>query len=169
MDPQTYRMFLGKGGQLAVMSHIVTRGLNVALPELDLGNDVFVVQDATGELWPVQVKTATATANRRGELEAVFYLSVKQLTAAAIGPERLVYSLVLFHGERWAAFLNVPRRSLADATAHLKESNGAITPKFRLTDTAVFCGRTQVDLHRYRDDWSYWPDLRPGPTQDARR
>lgn len=46
MKDAEYRAYLGKGGQLAVMAHIVTRGYNVAIPEIDIGSDIFVVRDS---------------------------------------------------------------------------------------------------------------------------
>ncbi len=42
------------------MAELLWRGWNVALPEVDLGDDVFVVKDEDGEMFRVQVKTATA-------------------------------------------------------------------------------------------------------------
>ena len=53
-------LYVGRAGQMAVMAELLWRGLNVAFPEVDVGDDVFVVKDETGELWRVQVKTATA-------------------------------------------------------------------------------------------------------------
>lgn len=153
---------MGKGGQLAVMSHIVTRGLNVAIPEIDVGSDIFVVHDDKNDLWPVQVKTATARKLKDGDLSAKFYLKVDQLRTV-LTPERLVYSLVFFHDGRWAAFLNVPRKDLDNATAGMSPNKDrAITPTLRLTATQAKCGETGVDLERFREWWDYWPDLRPG-------
>ena len=36
-------------------------GWNVAIPEVDIGDDIFVVQDDNGTLRRVQVKTSTST------------------------------------------------------------------------------------------------------------
>lgn len=51
--------YIGTAGQLAVMSELALRGYNVALPTIDKGDDVFVVNDHTRQLWRIQVKTAT--------------------------------------------------------------------------------------------------------------
>jgi hypothetical protein len=51
--------YIGKAGQLAVMSELARRGYNVSIPEIDIGDDVFVLNDATSQLSRVQVKTAT--------------------------------------------------------------------------------------------------------------
>lgn len=37
------RNYTGKSGQLAVMAEFLIRGYNVAMPEVDEGDDVFVV------------------------------------------------------------------------------------------------------------------------------
>src|SRR5829696_8415039 len=71
-------LYVGRAGQMAVMGELLWRGWNVAFPEVDVGEDVFVVKDEGGELWRVQVKTATAQAQQRG-YSAQFSVSVNQL------------------------------------------------------------------------------------------
>lgn len=44
------------------MSEFLWRGYNVAIPEVDRGDDIFVVHDDDGTLHRVQVKTATGAA-----------------------------------------------------------------------------------------------------------
>ena len=39
--------YVGKGGHLAVMGEFLLRGYNVAMPEVDVGDDIFVVHDRT--------------------------------------------------------------------------------------------------------------------------
>ena len=53
--------FVGKAGQLAVMGEFAWRGYNVAMPEIDIGDDIFVYRDATNQIWRIQVKTLTRT------------------------------------------------------------------------------------------------------------
>jgi hypothetical protein len=57
---KNYHLYLGKAGHLTVMSEFLTRGWNVAIPEVDVGDDIFVVQDDNGTLRRVQVKTSTS-------------------------------------------------------------------------------------------------------------
>ena len=47
---KNYHLYLGKAGHMAVMSEFLTRGWNVAIPEVDIGDDIFVVQDDNGVL-----------------------------------------------------------------------------------------------------------------------
>jgi hypothetical protein len=41
---------MGKAGQLAVMAEFALRGYNVAMPEIDIGDDIFAVNDDNGNL-----------------------------------------------------------------------------------------------------------------------
>jgi hypothetical protein len=43
-------LYFGKAGHLFVMSEFLLRGWNVAIPEVDVGDDIFVVKDFNGEL-----------------------------------------------------------------------------------------------------------------------
>ncbi len=48
---------------MAVMAEYLARGYNVAIPEVDIGDDIFVVRDEIGEFSRIQVKSATARAS----------------------------------------------------------------------------------------------------------
>lgn len=73
-----FNQYLGKAGHLAVMSEFLMLGWNVAIPEVDIGDDIFVVQDDNGTLRRVQVKTSTATEHQSG-FTGQFNVSVKNL------------------------------------------------------------------------------------------
>jgi len=60
-----FNQYLRKAGQLFVMSELLFRGWNVAIPEVDVGDDIFVVKDDSGQLQRVQVKTAIAKAAKQ--------------------------------------------------------------------------------------------------------
>jgi hypothetical protein len=59
--------YTGKTGQFAVMAELSWRGYNVAMPEVDIGDDVFVLNDASGQLSRIQVKTATGVKLERND------------------------------------------------------------------------------------------------------
>jgi hypothetical protein len=73
-----FNQYLGKAGHLAVMSGFLILGWNVAIPEVDIGDDIFVVQDDNGTLRRVQVKTSTSTSRKSG-YSGQFSISVKNL------------------------------------------------------------------------------------------
>lgn len=60
MPTKRYNQYKGKSGHLFVMSELLWRGWNVGIPEVDVGDDVFVVHDLKGDLRRVQVKTTSA-------------------------------------------------------------------------------------------------------------
>lgn len=102
-------LYVGAAGQAAVMSEFLLLGYNVAVPEVDVGDDLFVVNDAGGNFRRVQVKTATAKPTRRG-YTAQFLIPVRQLEQPHT-PE--LYYVFAVRGEsRWADFLIVERKEL---------------------------------------------------------
>nr|GFA88714.1 hypothetical protein [Tanacetum cinerariifolium] len=42
LQPKRQHLYLGKAGQFAVMAGCLMRGFNVAIPEVDIGDDLFV-------------------------------------------------------------------------------------------------------------------------------
>ena len=71
---------VGRAGQLAVMSEFLLHGYNVAIPELDVGDDIWAVQDVSGKLWRVQVKTARGKPKGYG-YSGGFAIPLRQLWA----------------------------------------------------------------------------------------
>ena len=63
---------------MAVMAEFLMRGYNVAIPEVDIGDDILVVTDSSGEYAKVQVKTALAVTTRNG-YSARYSLKFEQL------------------------------------------------------------------------------------------
>ena len=53
-------LYVGRAGQAMIMGEFLIRGYNVASPEVDRGDDLFVVRDEDGVLKRIQVKTANA-------------------------------------------------------------------------------------------------------------
>ena len=75
---QKFNLFVGKAGQLFVMSEFLMRGWNVAMPEVDTGDDIFVVEDENDTFFRVQVKTAQAI-ERKGGCSVQFSVPLRQL------------------------------------------------------------------------------------------
>src|SRR5438046_240658 len=71
--------YVGKAGQLAVMAEFLLRGYNVAMPEVDEGDDIFVVHNQRGQLWRIQVKTAIGQISGQGH-RGKFSAKLSQLT-----------------------------------------------------------------------------------------
>lgn len=106
-----FNQYLGKAGHLVVMSEFLIRGWNVAIPEVDVGDDIFVVKDENGELRRVQVKTSTAAVRKRG-ISGQFNLSYKQLSD--IREVIIHYVFILRTAEGWTAPIIIRQDILFD-------------------------------------------------------
>jgi len=81
MDPKNQRTYVGRSGQMAVVAELLARGINVAIPEVDVGEDIFAFQDGGQLIDRVQVKTANAKALKDGGYSADISVSLRQLRA----------------------------------------------------------------------------------------
>ena len=59
-------LYTGSAGQAAVMSEFLVRGYNVAVPEVDRGDDLFVVQDAESSVFSSLVADLGFSAQELG-------------------------------------------------------------------------------------------------------
>jgi hypothetical protein len=154
-------LYLAQGGHLAAMSEFLCRGYNVAVPEVDVGDDIFVVRDADGDLKRVQVKSAVGRLlNRRGEYQGLFYVPEEQIVEPR-RPELTFVFAVRYH-DRWHDFLVIRRKELALLRRRHRlggnpSARGALVLRFVFTALDVTCDG--VSLQAYRNNWSGWPPL----------
>ncbi|MFL6262472.1 MAG: hypothetical protein ACJ76Y_22465 [Thermoanaerobaculia bacterium] len=151
-------LYIGRAGQMAVMAEFLWRGLNVAFPEVDVGDDVFVVKDETGELWRVQVKTASAGPLSDG-YSAQFNISLSQLENPRT-PD-LVYIFAVRSSSGWEPFVIIDRETLWQE--HLtygvgSVSQGSVVLRFSTQAGKLRC--SDRDFLSYRNNWSRWPVIR---------
>jgi hypothetical protein len=145
---------VGKAGQLAAMAEYLLRGYNVAMPEVDRGDDIFVVENESGRLWRIQVKTAVGQRRRTG-WRAKYSIALKQIETSKV-PE-LFFVLALRRGPAWEHLI-IERKTLFDEVdVHHVGSRSGSDVLFTVTfqDTAVLCSRR--DWQAYRNNWSEWP------------
>jgi len=154
--------YLGKAGHLAVMAELAFRGYNVATPEIDIGDDVFAVNDRTGVLWRVQVKTATASAQRQSK-RCQFSLRLDQLRRPQ-SPE-LHYVFVSRFNDRWN-FVVLSRAVLEHLQAGglgtiATAANGrqSVTIGMTFFDDGRVMGGRNHELTRYINNWDTWPAI----------
>jgi hypothetical protein len=112
---------VGKAGHLAVMAEYLLRGYNVAMPEVDEGDDIFVVHDGIGRLWRVQVKTAIGQPTRVGH-RGKFAVGRKQL--AKLKEPDLWYVFACRREAGWE-FTVVPREVLH--AEHIRHGAGSVS------------------------------------------
>ncbi|PLK44668.1 hypothetical protein C0V77_09390 [Emticicia sp. TH156] len=135
------------------MSEFLMLGWNVAIPEVDIGDDIFVVQDATGTLKKVQVKTARAAESKKTmAFNAQFSVSVKNLRN--ILPILVHYVFVVRHNDKWLRPVIIPQDVLLDHFEMNKvgsESNGNINFRFTYKNDRVIC--SNQDFTNYQDNF----------------
>jgi hypothetical protein len=149
--------YTGRSGQLAVMAELLQRQCNAAIPEVDVGEDVFAIRDGSDIIARLQVKTANARPLKTPDgYTAQFSVPLEQLQRRDIPPLHYVFPVRL--GGRWQDFVIIARWQLADLheVENLGvENEGALkfTLSFRGDD--VRCGR--VSLQPFRNAWQTLP------------
>jgi hypothetical protein len=158
-------LFTGRSGQLALMSEFLIRGINVAVPEVDIGEDIVVVRDDNDILFRVQVKTANALPHARtANFSAQFNLSMQQLEG---GSQNLIYAFVVRRNNRWEEFVIVRRSILYDLRTRYaigtQDARGNLLLKLSFTPTAITNKGLSLQPFRSRfDPWPPPPDLPEG-------
>lgn len=161
-------LYTGAAGQALVMSEFLMRGYNVAIPEVDRGDDLFVVEDSNGDLRRVQVKTANAKSGADGKLTAQFSVPYAQLMSPA--NPLLYYVFATRYADRWMDLIVLPqtRLSFEYATEDVGTlSDGKVILRVTIGEKRVTCGRRRsdgknqepADFSRYRSDFSHWPKI----------
>jgi hypothetical protein len=148
-------LYLGKAGQLSAMSSFLARGWNVATPEVDVGDDLFVIEDKKGIFFRVQVKTAQATERNNG-YSAQFNIPLNQLLQS-IDPE-IFYVLVVFKDNESLSKIVIRRDWLS--TIFRDKNIGSIHENslmlyFSFQDTKVMC--SSIDFTYYLNNFNDFP------------
>ena len=150
-----FNQYLGKAGHLAVMSEFLMLGWNVAIPEVDIGDDIFVVQNDNGTLRRVQVKTSKATV-RQNSFSGQFNVSVKNLRN--ISNILVHYVFIVRQNDQWSKFLIVRQDYLLDHFDNNKvgsEHEGNITFYISFTGDKIEC--SGQDFTKYVQDFTDFP------------
>lgn len=163
--------FTGRSAQLAVMAELLRLRCTAAIPEVDLGTDVFAFKDDREEVVRIQVKACTVPHNYAdgSGYSAKFALPLKQLRRLDDNPP-LYYALAVLRDGQWADFLVVSRARLQayrNGTTRFGSFNKAnddleITVEFR---ARVEC--SGQDLTDCRNAWASLPPLQPVPGPGA--
>lgn len=155
-------LYDGAGGHYSVMSELLCRGWNVAVPTVDVGDDVFVIKDKARQFLPVQVKTANGKSNTKG-YSTLYKLRVSQLTVSTT-PD-LVYVFAARVNNRWGGFVTIGRYDLEVLYSNgkfgtLNKKGDYLHLTFSYVNGTVKC--SGIDLTKYLDTWSQFPVI-PDP------
>jgi hypothetical protein len=161
--------FTGRAAQLAAVAELLRLRCNAAIPEIDLGTDVFAFRDGREEVARLQVKACTvprAYADGSG-FSARFALPLKQLRGFDDRPP-LFYVLAVYRDGHWSDYLVVGRARLrgfenergAGKFGSPNEASGELTITVEFRATVTCSGR---DLTDCRNAWATLPPLLPLP------
>jgi hypothetical protein len=153
------------------MSEFLYRRINVAIPEVDVGDDVFVVKGSSAEVIRIQVKAATAK-EQEGSFAASVNVPEAQLQVPQDDPP-LVFVFPIRRKEgkegRWSDFIVIRRDTLfvlydkkQAGTRYVDSKTNKPSVRFRivLTDTTAKSGPGEVNVQAFRDAWDPWPPPR---------
>lgn len=151
---------IGSAGQLALMSEFANRGYNVSIPEIDQGDDAWVMNHQNGHAWRFQVKTSSPRAQTKSD-RFQFNIRANQITTP-FQPD-VVFAFVMRVQATWK-FVIIPRTVLQNylASGQLGAQQGG---KYVLAMTyfhsgpkagQVFATKT-LSLTHHLNDWAGWP------------
>lgn len=133
-------------------------GWNVAIPEVDIGDDIFVVQDDNGTLRRVQVKTSKATIKKGTGFSAQFNIALKNLRTNTGIP--VYYIFIVRYEGAWSKPVIIRQDYLLDHVENNgvgSNSNGKITFYFAYTNEKVSC--SGQDFTKYIRDFTDFPAI----------
>ena len=157
--------FIGRAAQMAVMAELLQLHCNVAIPEVDLGTDVFVFKDDREEVVRLQVKACTVPRiylDGSG-FSAKFSLPMRQIRRGEDRPP-LYYALAVLRDRKWADFIVVSRSVLfayyngSERFGYFDQTNDDLVLTIGFRDQ-VKCSKQ--DLTKYRNAWTLLPPLQP--------
>jgi hypothetical protein len=150
-----HNLYTGRSGQMAVMAEFLRRGYNVAVPEIDIGEDIFVVRDADGVLSRIQVKSAIA----KGKKQPAGTFNVPEAQLRRPHKPELHYIFALHYDGLWREFVIIERDVLK--RLHDVGRIGNMTKERKLVLYLSFSAQdivcSQTSLQAHRGDWSPWP------------
>jgi hypothetical protein len=151
-----YNLYIGKAGQLYVMSEFLIRGWNVAMPEVDTGDDIFVVEDENETFYRVQVKTANAVKRKQG-YSVQFNLPLYQLEEYEAS---IYYVFLIRNSNGWSQMLLIPQSSIL---YHLQNSKigsvykNNLTLYFSVQNDKITC--SNLDFTEYINNFNDFPTV----------
>ena len=152
---KNYHLYLGKAGHLTIMSEFLTRGWNVAIPEVDIGDDIFVVQDENGTLRRVQVKTSTSVLRQNG-FSGQFNVPLIQLRNITNILVHFVF--VVKHNDQLTKPILIRQDYFLDHLQYDKigaQHDGNLNLYFSYATNKVEC--SGLDLRKYVSDFTDFP------------
>ena len=140
------------------MAELALRGYNIATPEIDTGDDVFTVNDVTGAMWRLQVKTSNGRFRARTEQ---FSFRIRETAIQNPQTPELYFIFVLRREIGTWSFVVIERPVLRNyahnglGTLH----NGYRNINMSFQRATQRLNGAQHDLTHHMNDWGTWPIL----------
>ncbi len=149
--------YTGKAGHLALMGEFCLRGYNVAMPEIDKGDDIFVVNDASGAMWRIQAKTSRGT---RTGTSRRYQFRVRENQINLPQTPDLHFIFIMRRSDRWKFLImdravlraNVRNNSMGTANGDYRQFRVILHDDGR-------CICSGLNLANHIGDWNTWPRL----------
>jgi hypothetical protein len=146
------------------MAELCRRGDNVSIPEIDIGDDIFVLDNEKGSSWRIQVKTASGVKQKKGNrFRCQFNIDAKHVSNQAGGGTH--YVLVGSCDENWL-FIVIEKAVLRDRVKNQKWGSPTadryvLSCVFENNNGNWSC-KTSTDkngeeLDSFLSDWKAWP------------
>ena len=153
---------VGSAGQLALMAEFAYRGYNVSIPEIDQGDDAWVMNHQSGHAWRFQVKTSKPYPQKKST-RFQFNIRQSQITTA-LQPD-VVFALVMRVDKEWK-YLIIHRPVLQNYLAgrQLGKQSGtnyvvSVTYYHQGPKAGQTWGTKALNLTHHLSDWSTWPEI----------
>lgn len=153
---------VGSAGQLALMAEFAYRGYNVSIPEIDQGDDAWVMNHHSGHAWRFQVKTSTPMPQKKS---IRFQFNVRQSQIShALQPD-VVFALVMRVEQNWK-YLIIHRSVLQNylAGSQLGKQSGSnyvisVSYYHQGPKAGQIWATKTLNLTHHLGDWSTWPEI----------
>ncbi len=144
--------YFGKAAHLFVMSEFLIRGWNVAIPEVDQGDDVFVVKHADSALRRVQVKSANAVRMKR-TLNVQFSIDTSAIYRST--SYEIYFALVIRTQNAWSHLFIITKTELATFLGEKTISGKKVNLSFRISPERITC--RGIDFSQYLNQFRDFP------------
>lgn len=155
-----FNQFLGKAGHLHMMAEFLMKGWNVAIPEVDIGDDIFVVKDDEGTLRKVQVKTARGKTTQTGYM-AQFSASETNLAKIDQVIGHYVF-IIRLEDDTWSKPVIIKQDVLYQM--YLEENVGSLSGqtivfRFKYTENGDKVVCSKKNLSEFINDYGDFPQI----------
>lgn len=153
---------VGIAGQLALMAEFAIRGYNVSIPEVDEGDDAWVVNHKTGHAWRFQVKTARPKA--QGESYR-YQFAVKQEQITRDFQPPVVFAFVMRAKTRFQ-YVIIDRKVLKNyidskqiGTQEGESHVFTLVYYFDGEKKGKVYATKKLEVTHHLNNWSDWPEI----------